>query len=126
MSNVLLIQRHPILMRGLQQVLEGVDKTWEVLGADILDLSESKALAGIDRVAFSLPRNTASIESGLLMVQRATHPARILLLCDVVDGEFPDGPMHEGVCGYISKGASIALLEAAVRLVMAGGQCFPA
>lgn len=126
MTKVVLIERHPILLRGLHQVLAGIDPAWDVVGVDILDLTDPQIYSGSQLVILSLPNEAQAAQACLSIVQRVIRPSRILILCDVVDGIYPEIPPHDNIVGYISKAAPIDLLESAIRMAQAGGQCFPA
>lgn len=125
MSKVLVIEKHPILMRGLQQVLRGIDKNLEIVGVEKLNMQVGGPCNDFELVIFSLPVDLSLLHAEFAEARRLTQPIRMLVLCDTVDGEFPDIPLYENVLGYVNKAASIAQLEAAVKLVMAGGECFP-
>lgn len=126
MTKVVLIERHPILLRGLHQVLAGIDTSWEVVGVDVLALTDPAIYAQASLVILSMPLEPQAAHACLSIVQRVIRPVRILILCEMVDGAFPDIPAHDNIVGYISKAAPIELLESAIRLVHAGGHCFPA
>lgn len=106
-------------------MLKGIDRNWEIVGVDVPDPAQAEEYGSHDLVIFSLPSEPASANAELAVARQLTQPAKMMLLCDVVDGEFPDVPLYENVFGYVSKAASIALLEASIKVVMAGGECFP-
>ena len=60
----------------------------------------------------------------LLEAVARLQPKRMLLLAESVDG-LDTGELPEGVRGILSKHSSADLLDAAIHLVLAGGECFP-
>jgi DNA-binding NarL/FixJ family response regulator len=53
------------------------------------------------------------------------QPLRVLVLADHLLAPMPEGGLPEKVRGLLAKTCSSEALEAAIRLVLAGGECFP-
>jgi DNA-binding NarL/FixJ family response regulator len=126
MSKMVLIEAHPLLRLGLRQILGKVEGVWEIVGLDLANLDEAAELnRGAELLIFGLPIETETGWQALADVRRVLAPKRILLLVDTMPmqalSRLPEGSIH----GCLMKTASIEVLEAAIRLVMAGGQCFP-
>jgi len=126
MSKMVLIEAHPLLRLGLRQILGKVEGVWEIVGLDLANLDEAaEQNRGAELLIFGLPIETETGWQELADVRRVLAPKRILLLVDNMPmqalSRLPEGSIH----GCLMKTASIEVLEAAIRLVMAGGQCFP-
>jgi DNA-binding NarL/FixJ family response regulator len=126
MSKMVLIEAHPLLRLGLRQILGKVEGVWEIVGLDLANLNEATELnRNAELLIFGLPIETETGWQALAEVRRVLAPKRILLLVDSMPlqalSRLPEGSIH----GCLMKTASIEVLEAAIRLVMAGGQCFP-
>jgi DNA-binding NarL/FixJ family response regulator len=126
MSKMVLIEAHPLLRLGLRQILGKVDGVWEIVGLDLANLGEAaEQNRAAELLIFGLPIETDAGWQALAEVRRVLSPKRILLLVDTMPlqalSRLPEGSIH----GCLMKTASIEVLEAAIRLVMAGGQCFP-
>lgn len=126
MSKMVLIEAHPLLRLGLRQILGKVDGVWEIVGLDLANLAEAaEQNRAAELLIFGLPIETDAGWQALAEVRRVLAPKRILLLVDAMPlqalSRLPEGSIH----GCLMKTASIEVLEAAIRLVMAGGQCFP-
>jgi DNA-binding NarL/FixJ family response regulator len=126
MSKMVLIEAHPLLRLGLRQILGKVEGVWEIVGLDLANLDEAaEQNRGAELLIFGLPIETETGWQALADVRRVLGPKRILLLVDNMPmqalSRLPEGSIH----GCLMKTASIEVLEAAIRLVMAGGQCFP-
>jgi DNA-binding NarL/FixJ family response regulator len=126
MSKMVLIEAHPLLRLGLRQILGKVEGVWEIVGLDLANLDgAAEQNCGAELLIFGLPIETETGWQALADVRRVLAPKRILLLVDTMPmqalSRLPEGSIH----GCLMKTASIEVLEAAIRLVMAGGQCFP-
>ncbi len=126
MSKMVLVEAHPLLRLGLRQILGKVEGVWEIVGLDLADLNDAaEQNRSAELLIFGMPIETEAGWQALAEVRRILAPKRILLLVDSMPmqalSRLPEGSIH----GCLLKTASIEVLEAAIRLVMAGGQCFP-
>ncbi|MFC4275079.1 response regulator transcription factor [Achromobacter aloeverae] len=126
MSKMVLVEAHPLLRLGLRQILGKVEGVWEIVGLDLANLGEAaEQNRSAELLIFGMPIETEAGWQALAEVRRVLAPKRILLLVDSMPmqalSRLPEGSIH----GCLMKTASIEVLEAAIRLVMAGGQCFP-
>ncbi|MGO4325708.1 response regulator transcription factor [Cupriavidus sp. 2TAF22] len=119
--NALLIEGHPLLRLGLLQMLErihGVDHVITVDPGDVALLDGNHC----DLLVFGMP---ADLDAGwqlLNKVRSVLSAERLLLLADVLPLQIPALAMAQGICGCLPKSASLAVLEAGIRLAMVGGQ----
>jgi DNA-binding NarL/FixJ family response regulator len=127
MAKMVLIEAHPLLRLGLRQILGKVEGHWDIVGLDMAHLDQIEPEEeGIELLIFGLPIDTAEGWLALESVQRKLQPKRILLLTEATKWRMPTTTLPEGtIYGCLMKTASIEVLDAAIRLVMAGGQCFP-
>ncbi len=127
MAKMVLIEAHPLLRLGLWQILSKLDDVWEIEGMGLADISNADgAHAGADLLIYGVPVDNDAAWSSLNEIKRVLSPKRILLLTDVMPLPMPvQGVPGASIYGCLMKTASIEILEAAIRLVMAGGQCFP-
>ncbi|AOY95130.1 hypothetical protein BKK79_25335 [Cupriavidus sp. USMAA2-4] len=125
MASILLIEPHPLLRLGLRHLL-AQSRLHDV----ILDIDPDQQLplpadaCGADLLLLGLPAGSASAGTMLLEAVARLQPKRMLLLAESVDG-LDLGELPEGVRGILSKHSSADLLDAAIHLVLAGGECFP-
>jgi len=119
--NALLIEGHPLLRLGLLQMLErihGVDHVITVDPADVALLDGNHC----DLLVFGMPADTDTGWQLLNKVRTVLSAERLLLLADVLPLQIPALAMAQGICGCLPKSASLAVLEAGIRLAMVGGQ----
>ncbi|EHP42579.1 response regulator [Cupriavidus basilensis OR16] len=119
--NALLIEGHPLLRLGLLQMLErihGVDHVITVDPADVALLDGNHC----DLLVFGMPADTDAGWQLLNKVRSVLSAERLLLLADVLPLQIPALAMAQGICGCLPKSASLAVLEAGIRLAMVGGQ----
>ncbi|GAA4330551.1 response regulator transcription factor [Pigmentiphaga soli] len=127
MGKIVLMESHPLLRLGLWQILNKLDGTWEIVEMETSDVSSvDPSTVGVDFLIYGMPLDEESGWAPLADIDRRLRPKRILLLADGL----PPPPLVQGlssvpVYGYVMKSVSVEILEAAIRLVMAGGQCFP-
>jgi DNA-binding NarL/FixJ family response regulator len=126
MSKMVLIEANPLLRLGLRQILGKIEGIWEIVGLDLANLEGAvEQNHGAELLIFGLPIETEAGWQALAEVRRILAPKCVLLLVDNMPiqalSQLPEGSVH----GCLMKTASIEILEAAIRLVMAGGQCFP-
>lgn len=120
--NALLIESHPLLRLGLHQMLERIEGIDQVIAVDPADVSLLDGTDGdTDLMVFGMPQDPEAGWQLLTQVRRVLNAQRVLLLSDTVPLQVPAAAMAQGVCGCLPKTASLAVLEAAIRLAMVGG-----
>lgn len=124
MTTIKVIESHPVLRFGLQQLISDTLPHANIEGLDYLDSADSTDTE-CDLVLLSVSSNDALLEQ-IEAVKRACGPKAILLLID----SNAIRPMicheHPVVRDIIRKDMTSELLQASVKLVLAGGTCFPA
>jgi len=127
MTKVVLIEAHPLMRLGLHQMLGALPGNWDIAALDHSSVREySSNEPPVDLVIFGFPSDIHAGWEVLAEAARLLHPERILLLCDpTAPWQHPQGEVVPNVYGCITKTAPIEVLEAAIRLGLAGGECFP-
>ncbi|GAA4337766.1 response regulator transcription factor [Pigmentiphaga soli] len=124
MGKIALIESQPLLRLGLRQILQKLDGAGEPLELDSSCMDAIGLGTGdVDFLIYGIPVDMEEEYPPLADVCRRLTPKRILLLMD--SPPLPSSVQRLPVYGAIKKTVSIEILEAAIRLVMAGGQCFP-
>lgn len=121
-----LVDPHPLLRLGLARILGSISSIGEVQAFDTADidsgLSAAVRGASADILLFGLSGDEPADQRRLEIMLELVAPRHILLLAD--DPQLA-GPRHPLVAGRVRKSAPTDLIEAAVRLILAGGRCFP-
>lgn len=127
MATILLIEPHPLLRLGLRHLLAQANLEGDLLDIDPLaPIDADLWLNDADLMVFGLPADPASGWSMLEQVCQRLRPQRVLVLSEQAMPALPEGGLPEPVRGCVPKHCSADALDAAVRLVLAGGECFPA
>ncbi|NSX17476.1 response regulator transcription factor [Cupriavidus taiwanensis] len=127
MATILLIEPHPLLRLGLRHLLAQAHLEGDLLDIDPLAPIDSDLwLNDADLMVYGLPADPASGWSMLEQLCQRLRPQRVLVLSEQALPALPEAGLPEPVRGCVSKHCSADALDAAVRLVLAGGECFPA
>ncbi|MBY4949690.1 response regulator transcription factor [Cupriavidus respiraculi] len=128
MATILLIEPHPLLRLGLRHLL-----AHSVMPEDIIDIdpttiarAEDAWLPNADLLIYGLSTNGDTSWQPLEQLCQWFRPQRVLVLADGMHPAMADAVVPDIVCGLLSKACSADILDAAIRLVLAGGECFPA
>jgi two-component system nitrate/nitrite response regulator NarL len=125
MVEIIIIEPHALLRLGVLQVLANMEPHYKIEGTDYSALSEQAPVSPeIDLAVLSV----SAAESPLDMInatKRIYSPKWILLLSGsgLATHNVLDFPSI--VAGYIRKHVSPEVLVASIRLILAGGKCFP-
>ncbi len=121
--NALLIEEHPLLRLGLLQMLENIEASAQVAAiapADIARLDARHHHA--DLLVFGMPADPAPGWGLLEQARQTLAPQRILILADTLPLHVPSADSARGICGCLPKSASLAVIEAAIRMAVSGVQ----
>ncbi|MYN12049.1 DNA-binding response regulator [Pusillimonas sp. TS35] len=125
MSTILVIEPHPLLRLGLLQLLTDITPNCMLRGADYSDLSrEPTAESECDLILLSVA-DFGDVHRLVNAARTAYSPKAVLLMSDTPDLPYSPQSLPPIVTGYVPKHASPEVLQASVRLVLAGGTCFP-
>ncbi|WP_066737671.1 response regulator transcription factor [Cupriavidus sp. D384] len=126
MATILLLEPHPLLRLGLRHLLAQAHVPGDLVDLDSTALHDPDPWTHhADLLVFGLP---ADAEQGWLTLAdlcRRLTPLRVLVLADQLPMPLPESGMPDAVRGLLAKTCSADGLEAAIRLVLAGGECFP-
>ena len=126
MATILLFEPHPLLRLGLRHLLAQAHVPGDLVDLDPTTLHDPEPwVHHADLLIFGLSADTGT---GWLMLADLCHrlqPMRVLALADHSPVLMPEGGLPEKVRGLLAKTGSSEALEAAIRLVLAGGECFP-
>jgi len=127
MTKVVLVETHPLMRLGLHQMLSALPGSWDIVAMDTYAVKEFAYLeCSVDLMIFGFPTDVAQGWEALSQASRILRPERILLLSDPsAPWQQPTGEPVPNIYGCITKTAPIDVLEAAIRLGLAGGECFP-
>ncbi|MCV2354967.1 response regulator transcription factor [Paucibacter sp. B2R-40] len=124
---VLLIDDHPLILSALTTVIEGLDESVEVIGADSaaaarLELGQH---VDFDLVLLDLQLGDAS-GFDVLDEFRAAYPALPVVVISASDrASDVIRAIDQGAMGFVPKRAGTELLSQALKLVMSGGIYVP-
>jgi DNA-binding NarL/FixJ family response regulator len=124
---VLLIDDHPLILSALTTVIEGLDESVEVIGADSAAAArlELGKHADFDLVLLDLQLGDAS-GFDVLDEFRAAYPALPVVVISASDrASDVIRAIDQGAMGFVPKRAGTELLSQALKLVMAGGIYVP-
>ncbi|MCG5261984.1 response regulator transcription factor [Cupriavidus gilardii] len=128
MATILLIEPHPLLRLGLRQLLAQSELPVHVIDVEpaMLPSPDDARLRDADLLIYGWHDDGSGTWRAMEDLCRYLAPQRVLVLADGL----PSGMSHESVpplvAGLLSKNCCAEVLDAAIRLVLAGGECFPA
>jgi DNA-binding NarL/FixJ family response regulator len=126
MATILLFEPHPLLRLGLRQLLAQAHVPGDLVELDPTTLHAPEPwVHHADLLIIGMPADIGQGWSMLAGLCQRLHPLRVLVLADHLPAPLPEGGLPEKVRGLMAKTCSAEALEAAVRLVLAGGECFP-
>ncbi|CAG9181926.1 response regulator transcription factor [Cupriavidus pampae] len=126
MATILLLEPHPLLRLGLRHLLAQAHMPGDLIDVDPAVLADPDPWTShADLLIYGLPTDAVAGWDTLATYCRQLSPQRVLVLSEQVPPVLPDTGLPEAVRGLLSKSCSADALEAAIRLVLAGGECFP-
>lgn len=125
MANIVVIEPHKLLRLGLLKLVSEASTDYSVDGADYEPLDRGQtATRRYDLAMLSIP--TFDDAHRLIQsVQRVYNPTAILLLSDSPSLPAQARSLPNTVAGHLVKNAQPEIVQASVKLVLAGGTCFP-
>ena len=126
MATILLLEPHPLLRLGLRHLLAQAHVPGDLIDLDPAGLNDPDPWTHhADLLLFGLPADAEAGWQTLADLCRRLSPLRVLVLADHLPAPLPEAGLPEAVRGLLAKTCSADALEAAIRLVLAGGECFP-
>lgn len=125
MTTIIVLDPHPILRLGLIQLLKENFKGTTVRADDYTLLTEQKKPAPCDLIVYTLG-SEANPTNQLTLLSKTYTPRFILLLAEGQPSLPPSTcKTYPVVRGLICKNSTPEIIQASIRLVLAGGTCFP-
>jgi len=124
---ILIVDDHPLYRAGLMQLVQNMEIAREILEADSIATAQ-RALDADSRFDLIMLDQELPDGTGISWLKqlRKQHPAlKVLMISAWTDVVLMRDAMRLGVVGYIPKTTNIAVIYAAIKLVLAGGQYFP-
>lgn len=126
MVTVIAVEPDTLFRLGILQLLEKMTIDITGTGIDYAELFESTAARKhVDLMLLSVPDVYERVAELAAAAQQRFDPKHILLLSNTPALTYSLLNLPSAVAGYISKRSSPEALDAAIRLVLAGGKCFP-
>lgn len=125
MSAIVVVEPHPLLRIGLLQLLSSGLPGKQISGADYSQvLNAPVAEQEVALVILSIS-SLRDMEKLITAVTHAYAPKSILLLAEEELAARATHTLPPTVAGYVHKNLEPEILQASVKLVLAGGACFP-
>ncbi len=128
MATILLIEPHPLLRLGLRQLLAQSELPVQVIDVEpaALPSADDARLRDADLLIYGWSDDGSGTWRAMEDLCRYLAPQRVLVLADGLPGAMAQESVPPMVAGLLSKNCCAEVLDAAIRLVLAGGECFPA
>ena len=124
MTTIVVIEPHSLLRLGILQILADICPSCNVSGEDYSAFAHEPSKSDCDLVLLSVP-SFDDIQKLTAATERIYNPKAMLLLSENSDMPHTVQGLPASVAGYVAKSARPEVLQASVRLVLAGGSCFP-
>ncbi len=126
MAIILLIEPHPLLRLGLRHLLAQAHIPGDLVDIDPLAPPESDTwLHHADLLVFGLAVDHGVGWAELADTCQRLRPQRVLVLAEAAQPSMPASGVPDAVRGCLAKTCCADAMDAAIRLVLAGGECFP-
>ncbi len=126
MTEIIVIEPQGLLRLGIMQVLVAMEPDAKIEGLDYGFMTqEIQTQREVDLVVASVSP-TRDMSELMHAVKHVYSPKRTLLLSDAVSAPCCMLDFPATIAGSIPKNSSPEILAASIRLILAGGNCFPA
>ncbi|QOT79299.1 DNA-binding response regulator [Cupriavidus basilensis] len=116
--NVVLVESHPLLRIAMLTLLESIAGIAQAVAIDPGEIPEHLHAGGaVDLIVFGMPADAGTGWQWLGQARRLWAAPRVLLLCDAVPLQLPQGEITEGFCGCLPKSAPLDVLRTAIRRI---------
>lgn len=128
MATILLIEPHPLLRLGLRQLLAQSELPVHVIDVEpaALPSADDARRRDAELLIYGWHDDGSGTWRAMEDVCRYLAPQRVLVLADGLPATMAQESVPPMVAGLLSKNCCAQVLDAAIRLVLAGGECFPA
>lgn len=125
MPIIIIVEPHPLLRLGILQLLSDVAPGVQLEGSDYAQLSHEPIVSKHCDLLLLSVQSLADIHELSTAADRVYSPKAMLLLSESSEMPHSAKGLPPSVAGYVPKDVSHEVLQASVRLVLAGGTCFP-
>lgn len=125
MTLIVIIESHPVLRFGLSQLLSEALSSSAVESFDYQHLNNPDGQGKESELVLLSISSSSQSRAQLEAVKRIHSPKAVLLLADSEGISLELYGDHPVVRGVVKKDSTPELLKASVKLVLAGGTCFP-
>lgn len=125
MSIITVIEPHPLIRLGILQLLSNVEPGSSLKGEDYSSIAREVPDADESDLVLLSISSFEDVQELTTATERVFAPKAMLLLSDSSDMPHSVQGLPRSVAGYVPKNAPPEVLQASVRLVLAGGSCFP-
>ena len=125
---ILIVDDHPVMRSGIRASLRDLDSTLAFVEAADLEeaVQAAKGSAPIDLVLFDLTLPGVSNIEALVAFRESIDPSPpVVVFSAIDDADTVTAALDAGAMGYIPKTSTPAILEQALRLVLANGIYVP-
>ncbi len=125
MPTIIVIEPHPLLRLGILQLISDVVPGVKLEGVDHASPpGEGNPSDRCDLLLLSIS-SQQDIHDLVTAADHSYSPKAVLLLSDSSDMPTSAKGLPASVAGYVPKNVPPEVLQASIRLVLAGGTCFP-
>lgn len=125
MAIITIIEPHPLLRLGILQLLSEIAPALSLQGEDYSCLTREAPPDGDFSLVLLSVSSFEEIHSLTAKADRLYAPKAMLLLSESSNMPHTVQGLPSCVAGYVAKNAPPEVLQASVKLVLAGGTCFP-
>jgi DNA-binding NarL/FixJ family response regulator len=124
MTKIIVVEPHALLRLGLLQLLSDLSPGVHLEGAEYSSFTREPKTQSCDMVLLSVYGSEQTTKL-IAAAQAAYSPKSIVLLAENESMLHALHGLPDIVAGYVTKCAEPGVLQASLRLVLAGGTCFP-
>lgn len=126
MTTITVVEQNPLIRLGIVQCMADVVPNMHVEGVDLEIDPGIVSEAQPDLVLLGMPSTEHQANELIDAVQERYSPVSMILLAKEPAMPLFPRTLPRSICGYLPKDSSVEVIRASVRLVLAGGTCFPA
>ncbi|PLC52616.1 helix-turn-helix transcriptional regulator [Pollutimonas nitritireducens] len=125
MPTIIVIEPHPLLRLGILQLLSDVVPGVQLEGGEYASPPQDVHKSGQCALLLLSISSLDDVHDLVTAADRSYSPKAVLLLAESSDMPTSAKGLPASVAGYVPKNVPPEVLQASVRLILAGGTCFP-
>lgn len=125
MTRIIVVEPHPLLRLGIVQLLADAGTGLLAEGSDYSQLNEESAEPSPAELVLLSLCATQNAHDLIESAQRVYSPRSMVLMAEHSAMPALLNQLPSSVSGYLPKTVEPEVLQASIRLVLAGGTCFP-